>query len=270
MSASWYDVLGVDEHASAAEIRTAWKDSIADLSPGDRKFRVCNEAAEVLLDPERRAAYDAELGIAGGEVDETPDEADGQVDEPIDAEAAGSTSPTPSRRPAGAEAGRRRARCRRCPGWLIIGLAVARCWWSRGWRLLAPAVRRRRPAGRDRRRRGDRRGPHHRAAGAQLRLQEPRGRPGPGAQVLTGDLKTDYADLWQKALITNVKKAKAFATSEVVNAGVACVSDDGRRSASSRGGRHHRQRQAVRRPDHLVHRHHGGRRRQVAGADLDG
>ena len=47
-------------------------------------------------------------------------------------------------------------------------------------------------------------------------------------QVLTGDLKTDYADLWQKALIKNVKKAKAFAKSEVVNAGVACVSDDGR------------------------------------------
>jgi hypothetical protein len=46
-------------------------------------------------------------------------------------------------------------------------------------------------------------------------------------QVLTGDLKTDYADLWKKALITNVKKAKAFAKSEVVNAGVACVSDDG-------------------------------------------
>ena len=48
-------------------------------------------------------------------------------------------------------------------------------------------------------------------------------------QVLTGDLKSDYADLWQKALISNVKKAKAFARSEVVNAGVACVSDDGRR-----------------------------------------
>ena len=59
MSASWYDVLGVDEHASAAEIRRAWTDSIADLSPGDRKFRVCTEAAEVLLDAERRAACDA-------------------------------------------------------------------------------------------------------------------------------------------------------------------------------------------------------------------
>ena len=63
MSASWYDVLGVDETATPEEIRTAWKDSIAELSPGDRKFRVCNEAAEVLLDPDRRAAYDAEIGI---------------------------------------------------------------------------------------------------------------------------------------------------------------------------------------------------------------
>ena len=78
MSASWYDVLGVDEHASPAEIRTAWKDSIADLSPGDRKFRVCNEAAEVLLDPERRAAYDAELGIAPA----AGDEADGEPTRP--------------------------------------------------------------------------------------------------------------------------------------------------------------------------------------------
>jgi hypothetical protein len=48
-------------------------------------------------------------------------------------------------------------------------------------------------------------------------------------RVLTGDLKKDYAELWQKALISNVKKAKAFAKSDVVNAGVACVSDDGRR-----------------------------------------
>ena len=37
---------------------------IADLDPTDRRFRVYNQAAEVLLDPDRRAAYDAEL--AGG------------------------------------------------------------------------------------------------------------------------------------------------------------------------------------------------------------
>lgn len=61
MSASWYDVLGVDRSASAEEIREVWKQAIADLEPTDRRFRACNEAAEILLDPARRAAYDAEL-----------------------------------------------------------------------------------------------------------------------------------------------------------------------------------------------------------------
>lgn len=61
MSASWYDVLGVDRSASAEEIREVWKKAIADLEPTDRRFRACNEAAEILLDPARRAAYDAEL-----------------------------------------------------------------------------------------------------------------------------------------------------------------------------------------------------------------
>ena len=61
MSASWYDVLGVDRAASAEEIREVWKSAIADLEPTDRRFRACNQAAEVLLDPTRRAAYDAEL-----------------------------------------------------------------------------------------------------------------------------------------------------------------------------------------------------------------
>ena len=61
MSASWYDVLGVDRSAGAEEIREVWKRAIADLEPTDRRFRACNEAAEILLDPARRAAYDAEL-----------------------------------------------------------------------------------------------------------------------------------------------------------------------------------------------------------------
>jgi Mce-associated membrane protein len=32
---------------------------VADLDPTERRFRLYNEAAEVLLDPERRARYDA-------------------------------------------------------------------------------------------------------------------------------------------------------------------------------------------------------------------
>jgi len=61
VSPSWYDLLGVSPTASSEEIRAAWKDAIADLDPTDRRFRVLNEAAEVLLDPTRRAAYDKEL-----------------------------------------------------------------------------------------------------------------------------------------------------------------------------------------------------------------
>jgi Mce-associated membrane protein len=61
MNASWYDVLDVEPTATADEIRAAWRSAVADLDPTDRRFRVCNQAAEVLLDPERRAAYDAEL-----------------------------------------------------------------------------------------------------------------------------------------------------------------------------------------------------------------
>lgn len=59
-----YDLLDVDRDASDDEIRAAWKAAIADLNPGDRRFRAYNQAAEVLLDPASRAAYDAELAAA--------------------------------------------------------------------------------------------------------------------------------------------------------------------------------------------------------------
>jgi Mce-associated membrane protein len=59
--AHWYDLLDVDPTASADEIRAAWRSAVADLDPTDRRFRVYNQAAEVLLDPARRAAYDEEL-----------------------------------------------------------------------------------------------------------------------------------------------------------------------------------------------------------------
>ena len=58
---NWYDVLDVEPSASTEEIRDAWRSAIADLTPADRRFRLYNEAAEVLLDDERRAAYDASL-----------------------------------------------------------------------------------------------------------------------------------------------------------------------------------------------------------------
>src|SRR3954447_15413773 len=61
MNLSCYDVLDVDPSASPDEIRAAWRRAVADLDPTDRRFRAYNQAAEVLLDPDRRAAYDAEL-----------------------------------------------------------------------------------------------------------------------------------------------------------------------------------------------------------------
>ena len=50
----WYAVLGVAPDASADEIRAAWRSAVADLDPTDRRFRVYNQAAEVLLDPAGR------------------------------------------------------------------------------------------------------------------------------------------------------------------------------------------------------------------------
>lgn len=61
MTPTWYDLLGVAPDASADEIRAAWRDGIADLDPGDRRFETRNKAAAVLLDPAQRATYDASL-----------------------------------------------------------------------------------------------------------------------------------------------------------------------------------------------------------------
>lgn len=106
MSPSWYDLLGVERDATADEIRAAWKAAIADLEPGERRFRTLNTAAEVLLDPERRAAYDAELEAA-----EEPEPSPEPSYEP-EAEPARSA-------PSDAAAGRS------VPGWLLALLAAA-------------------------------------------------------------------------------------------------------------------------------------------------
>src|SRR6478752_5169488 len=91
---SWYDLLGVAPDAPADEVRAAWRLAIADLDPTDRRFGPLNRAAEVLLDPERRAAYDAELA-------------------PVATESAPE--------PVLAGPGRER---RIVPGWLLVGVAT--------------------------------------------------------------------------------------------------------------------------------------------------
>jgi len=56
---TWYDVLDVEPTATTDEVRRAWRAAIAGLDPTSRRFRLSTEAAEVLLDAERRARYDA-------------------------------------------------------------------------------------------------------------------------------------------------------------------------------------------------------------------
>src|SRR6187200_2833171 len=60
---TWYDVLGVPRDASSTEIKAAWRNATDKFEPGSGsgQFRMFNEAADMLLDPERREAYDANL-----------------------------------------------------------------------------------------------------------------------------------------------------------------------------------------------------------------
>ncbi|MCW2807492.1 MAG: heat shock protein DnaJ domain protein [Marmoricola sp.] len=62
-SPTWYDVLGVSRDATPEEIKAAWRASTDRFEPGSGsgQFRMFNEAADVLLDPDRRAAYDVSL-----------------------------------------------------------------------------------------------------------------------------------------------------------------------------------------------------------------
>ena len=99
---SWYDLLDVSPDASSDEIRAAWRAAIADLDPTDRRFAALNQAAEVLLDPKRRAAYDAELAPAEPEPAPPAPPADPHADRP---------AATPGRRAV--------------PAWLLVALAVA-------------------------------------------------------------------------------------------------------------------------------------------------
>lgn len=68
----YYEVLGVDKNASAAEIKSAYRKKAKtchpDLHPDDKdaenRFKELNEANEVLSDPDKRARYD-QFGFDG-------------------------------------------------------------------------------------------------------------------------------------------------------------------------------------------------------------
>ncbi len=88
MTPSLYDLLNVDESATTDQIRAAWKAAIADLDPTDRRFRAYNQAAETLLDPERRSQYDAEMAAS-----------EPAVAEPVESEPEADAEPEPEPEP---------------------------------------------------------------------------------------------------------------------------------------------------------------------------
>jgi Mce-associated membrane protein len=73
VNARWYDLLDVAPDATEDEIKAAWKAAVADLDPTDRTFRVYNQAAETLLDPRKRAEYDADLAAEQAEANADAD-----------------------------------------------------------------------------------------------------------------------------------------------------------------------------------------------------
>lgn len=107
-----YDLLDVDRDASDDEIRAAWKSAIADLNPGDRRFRAYNQAAEVLLDPASRAAYDAELAAEEPEPEPEP-----VADAPVATGAAPHVAPSPTTGTPARDSGG-------VPLWLLIGVGA--------------------------------------------------------------------------------------------------------------------------------------------------
>lgn len=59
-----YEVLGLAPDASEAQVRKAWRKKTSATGPGTPEFAALNAAAELLLDADRRTAYDGELAAA--------------------------------------------------------------------------------------------------------------------------------------------------------------------------------------------------------------
>ena len=99
MNPTLYDILGVAHDASREQIRQAWREAADRFEPGQgsstKQFRLFNEAAEVLLDPERRAEYDAGLADSGTPTAVAPAAASSPASPPW------TEPPTRSRRPLG-------------------------------------------------------------------------------------------------------------------------------------------------------------------------
>jgi Mce-associated membrane protein len=131
VSPNLYDLLDVDESASRDEIRSAWQAATRDLDPTDRRFRAYNDAAAVLLDEEKRAAYDEELAAARAEEEPGATDAPGAPDAVAvpapDPAADPAADPSDDAVPAPAEAASATSAAPTAdgPSWAVVGTVVA-------------------------------------------------------------------------------------------------------------------------------------------------
>jgi Mce-associated membrane protein len=102
---TWYEILGVAPDATPEQIKAAWREATDKFEPGSgaTQFRLFNEAADVLLDPAKRADYDAEIGV-GSPLDDAGTPQAAPPPEPADEpkpETESETEPAPAPRPGG-------------------------------------------------------------------------------------------------------------------------------------------------------------------------
>jgi Mce-associated membrane protein len=200
---SWYDVLGIAPDASADRIRAAWRAQIAALEPADPRFAVANRAAEVLLDPERRAAYDVERAVAPAEPDR-----DLEPDLAPDLEPASVVT--------------RRASV---PGWLVVGLAVLTAVVAGAAAYLALLV----PSDRSvDEATSAARSAAERAVGPVLSYDAKHieQSQAAGAQYLTGDYREDYDRLYDGIIAKNAPSTGTVLKAEVVRSGIVRSGED--------------------------------------------
>ncbi|WP_109508135.1 DnaJ domain-containing protein [Nocardioides speluncae] len=213
MTVNWYDLLDVPTDAKPEEIRAAWKNSVAGLDPTDKSFRVFNQAAEVLLDPKRRKAYDAELAVAQAAEAEAADTDAENVEtaevatDDVEADEAAAVS-APDAKPGGWVP----------PAWLLIVLAAvtALVATATGWLLLAvPSDQEVADAT------AEAQAAAERAAVPVLSYDYTRLEADQEAaqRFLTSDFRKDYDRLFE-LVKQNAVRAKAKVTAQVIGSGV--------------------------------------------------
>ena len=208
-SPSWYDLLGVAPDASADEIRSAWRASIADLDPTDRRFALLNQAAEVLLDPQRRAAYDAEIAPVLPDPEPEPD----PETEPAVVEATADPATAARRTP------------RVVPGWLLVGVAVLTLLIGGAAAVVAVAV----PSDRS----VDEASASARSAAERAIVpilsydaKDIDGSKTAAQAYLTGDFRKEYDKLYDGVIAENAPSTGTVLEAKLVSSGLVRADDD--------------------------------------------